>query len=191
MNSIPNTKRGFTIVETLIAVFILVVSIAGPLVFASTALQSSYYAQDQITAFYLTQDVVETIKNIRDQNRFACTNANDWLTCSGGGIDLTPCMSGEYCAIEYLANDNEPQVSMCSGGTCPALNFQSGGSNPTYLYGYTSGSQWETSKYTRLIKITETVANKEAEIYVSIMWRTGIITRDFTVRRNIYNWPPL
>ena len=85
MNSMKNfikkiikekTNRGFTVLETLVAVFILVLAITGPMVFAQSGLRTAFLARDQITAFFLAQDAIETIKNIRDTNAL---QGNDWL----------------------------------------------------------------------------------------------------------------
>ena len=50
--------RGFTLIETLIAVLILTTAIAGPLTIASKGLTATLVAKDQISAFYLAQDAV-------------------------------------------------------------------------------------------------------------------------------------
>jgi hypothetical protein len=53
-------KSGFTIVETLVAVAILMIAIAGPLTIVNKSLRAAMEAQDQVTAAYLAQDVIET-----------------------------------------------------------------------------------------------------------------------------------
>jgi len=45
-------KKGFTLVETLVAITVLMLSIAAPLTIAATALFSAYYARDEITASF-------------------------------------------------------------------------------------------------------------------------------------------
>jgi len=56
-------QKGFTIIETLVAVTLLMIAIAGPLLIASKGLTSALYAKDQMTASYLAQEAMETIKN--------------------------------------------------------------------------------------------------------------------------------
>jgi prepilin-type N-terminal cleavage/methylation domain-containing protein len=58
------TSSGFTLIETLVAIFILVLATTGPLSFAQSGLRASFVARDQVVAFYLAQDAIETIKNL-------------------------------------------------------------------------------------------------------------------------------
>jgi prepilin-type N-terminal cleavage/methylation domain-containing protein len=66
MNKFINKNQGFTIIETLVAVAILMISIAGPLTIAQKALSASLYAKDQVIASYLAQQEMEYIKNLKD-----------------------------------------------------------------------------------------------------------------------------
>lgn len=59
-------QKGFTIIETLVAITILMISIAGPLTIAQKSLMAAIYAKDQVIASYLAQDLMEDIKNNRD-----------------------------------------------------------------------------------------------------------------------------
>jgi len=59
-------KKGFTIVESLFAIFILVISVTGPMAFTQSGLRASFIARDQVTAFYLAQDAIEYITQYRN-----------------------------------------------------------------------------------------------------------------------------
>ena len=64
-----NTKNtGFTLVETLVAIAILMIAIAGPLTVAEKGLSAAIYARDKLIGSYLAQDGMEAIKNIVDTN---------------------------------------------------------------------------------------------------------------------------
>jgi len=69
-------NQGFTIVETLVAITILMISIAGPLTIAQKSLTAATQAKDQVIASYLAQDLMEYIKNARDNSSsFSGTNS--------------------------------------------------------------------------------------------------------------------
>src|SRR3989338_1659516 len=72
--------RGFTLIETLVAVTILSAAVAGPMVLSIKSIGSASVSQDQLVAFYLGQEVVEYIRNIRDTNLISGNNWLDGLT---------------------------------------------------------------------------------------------------------------
>lgn len=72
-------KKGFTIIETLVAVTILMISIVGPLTIAQKSLMASIYARDQVTASFLAQDIMEKIKNDKSNALLANTVFSNWV----------------------------------------------------------------------------------------------------------------
>lgn len=97
MNIIPKNhikkQKAFTLVETLVAISILTIALTGPLAIIAQALRSSYFARDQITAYYLAQEAVEYIRNQRDFNGLQGVNApaaGDWLHGVATDSDLDP-----------------------------------------------------------------------------------------------------
>ena len=64
-----NREKGFTLIETLIAITILMISVAAPLSLASKGLQAANLAKNQIVAYYLAQDAYEWVKNKTDMNK--------------------------------------------------------------------------------------------------------------------------
>lgn len=52
-------NRGFSLVEALIAIAILMISVTAPLVLANNSITAAVLSQQQIIAFYLAQDGME------------------------------------------------------------------------------------------------------------------------------------
>src|SRR3569623_1101495 len=98
-----NSARGFTLVETLVAVMILASAVAGPLSIASRALNNSLVAKDQITAYFLAQDAIEYTRFVRDSNTLG---GGDWMTGAGatGGTDLSVCLGANGCYVDTTSN---------------------------------------------------------------------------------------
>ncbi len=69
-------NKGFSLLETIVAVSILMITIVGPLSLASKGIVYSNYVKDEITGFYLAQEAMESIRNIRDTN---IRNNRPWL----------------------------------------------------------------------------------------------------------------
>lgn len=68
------TSKGFTLVETLIAVAILSLALLPPLYTAYQSVVSANFAKDQMIASYLAQDAMDYIIAKKNQNIIACTN---------------------------------------------------------------------------------------------------------------------
>jgi len=93
---------GFTIVETLVAIAILLISLATPLSMAEKGLAGAEASRHEITAFYLAQEAIEYLRNIRDSNAIAKRkNGPTWLQ------GLNKCLQGEGCGIDVTAVPDE------------------------------------------------------------------------------------
>ncbi len=97
----PQKNKGFTIIETLVAIAILMISIAGPLTIAQKGLLAATYAKDQVTASFYAQNLMESIKNQRSTNLL---NGVQWRA----NLPCTPTSSGKFnasCSSNNLGDD--------------------------------------------------------------------------------------
>ena len=158
-------QAGFTLVETLVAISILMLAVTGPLYFASESLKAATYARDQITAFYLAQDAFEQIRKIRDDN---LSGNNNWYA------SLDNCLSG------------------CRVNPTGLAGFYTLDSNlaDTHLYRssdgiYSHNANGTKTVFERVVKIepndgTSWSDATEMKVTVTISWVSGTISRDFT-----------
>ena len=176
--------KAFTLVETLVAISILSLAITGPMSIAQKGISSAIYARDQVTAFYLAQEAVESVRNVRDTNRL--TVGTPWLSQFSGCIDLGG--GGTKCLIDGTKTDLSAvgAIDTCPSGVCPVMTFDT----VNKFYGYGSGANWITTPFTREIVIEETVGGQEAVITVTIKWNTRLFSaeRSFTVKEIIFNF---
>src|ERR1700733_2610236 len=93
-------NKGFTIIETLVAITILLMAIAGPLTIAEKGLTEAVSSQDQLTASYLAQDLMEYVKNVRDDNLLANRGR---LLIKGKRIYMNACTSNNPCDFDTEA----------------------------------------------------------------------------------------
>ena len=188
-NFLRKGAGGFTLIETLVAVSLLSIAIVAPMTLVSKSLATAYYARDQVTAFHLAQEAVETVRHVRDGNilRSVYGNSTDLLS----GI-LLPEQDERTFFISTL---NDRAVD-CDQGICPPLQVKDN------FYGYRcslptsdcgNGEGWTNSRFTRTVK-AETVRREdgvpqEIRITVTVLWQTGSFqSRSVEISENLYRW---
>jgi prepilin-type N-terminal cleavage/methylation domain-containing protein len=86
------TSHGFTLVETLVAIAVLLLIIIGPISAAQKGIQQAYYANEQASAVFLAQEAIEGVRERRDDRALQAWNSpssmldtSAWSTagCSG------------------------------------------------------------------------------------------------------------
>lgn len=92
--------KGFTLIETMVAVTILTIAVAGPMVTAGRAIVAAQISRDQLTASYLAQEGVEYVRAIRDDEYLATYPSN---TSAAWGNFLTgvinQCRAPNICTL--------------------------------------------------------------------------------------------
>ena len=174
INSFKN-GGGFTVIEALVSISILLLVVTGAYSAAQSGISSSVTAKDRIIAFYLAQEGVEVIKNKRDGNALQTAsdpdNPTDWLY----GFDS--CTLDNLCTVVPFDN----QVISCEGGheNCPNLNINSDGQ-----YNYNSG---EVSIFKRSVAI-DSVNEHETVIISKVTWTTNSGLKQFIIKNSMFNW---
>lgn len=192
--SLLTGRQGFTLVETLIAVFILSVSIAGPLTIASRALLSANTARNQITAFYLAQDALEYVRVKRDT---ACLGTSSPCDQSVWLSSLSACTGTDGCYIDSLENAPASPTA-CPAGGCIQATFPSSlylyydTTNSRFCYNgatCTAGATVTKSQFARSIKIAPVGSQTtEEKVTVQVSWADAATTRSVTIVENLFNW---
>ncbi len=164
--------RAFTLLETLVAVAVLLMALLGPFSIAQQALKSAYYARDQVTAYYLAQEGIEFVRALRDQNYLAGNFGSAWLT----PFDTT--CTNAACTVDF------PNFSYaaCQQSGCPPLRIsQTGG-----LFNHVTG---DPSIFTRQVRLTTVPTNAdEVIVSVTISWTSAGVPRVFTLQERLFNW---
>lgn len=167
-------RPAFTLIETFVAISILMITLVGPLTLAAQSLKTAYYARDEITAYYLAQEGIELVRGIRDQNYI---NGQSWLT----GLDTCE-GTGKNCEEDFPHND----VRACGGGGQPACGPLAVDQNGLYEFDF-SGTP---SPFTRLLNIVPVANNSanEVTVTVTVSWVSVGITQSINLSENLFNW---
>jgi type II secretory pathway pseudopilin PulG len=182
---------GFTLVETLVAVTILLMVVVGPMSIASQGLRNAYFAGEQTTAIYLAQEAIEYIQKLRDDNALeefvgpGSGDTSDWYD----DVISDNCKGGDSCDIDFDTGD------FVACGTAPftpcRLNYY-----PTPVgvrsYGYeTPSGNHIQSPYTRRIQVDDPVGASGSSIggvpvTVTVTWYAGLFRSDRSVVLQTY-----
>jgi prepilin-type N-terminal cleavage/methylation domain-containing protein len=187
----PRIQSGFTLIETLVAIAILMVAIAGPLDIAEKGLIAADNSRDQTIAAYLAEDMMEYVKNIRDGNILAGnTSGTSWLA-----MNPSTCESGSFCIAETATGDFvNPSISQVNDCTATAvandcrLYVTSAG---YYTYVQTSGNQptpfYRTFTITTPSGLTGNDANNIRLLTVRVYWTYGNLQYTYVLQSMIFN----
>lgn len=163
----PRRPRGFTLVETLVAIAILMLAIVVPYFSIQQAIVTSYAARDQLIASQLAQEGEEFIYFKRDTNYLASAS---WLN------GLSPCMTSSGCTVDPALN----AIAACSSSGCPALKLSTTGL-------YTQSGSYPATRFTRTVKIVP-VSATQVKVLVQVNWITEHRSYSVSTVDDLYNW---
>ncbi len=196
-----NSKNdGFTLVEALVAISILMIAIASPMTLAQKGLSTATLSKDQMIALFLAQDGLEAVKNIRDQIalRGKVNGVTDWL-----GDPLTPCVcdsntdtcdfgsvspSPKFCTIDTTASVWSSVYIKAGGSDNPGTLKISSTSGSFEKYDYVQNKP--DSKFIRKINIKKNPAGNldEAVVNVRVSWTAPQGLQHVDIQNFIYNF---
>lgn len=176
------SQRGFSLVETIVAMAILLVSITGIMNLIHQGSAANRQQADQITATYLAAEAIEYLRADRDSYWLQSGGGNgfnDWINSA----DMQNCQLGEDgCRID--ARVGYADINQCVGA-CDPLDYNT----ETGEYGYETGSAWEESRFRRYVTIATANSLNEAQITVTVTWQTaGAGQKEVVLEQSIYDY---
>lgn len=177
-----STQSGFSLVETLVAITILLIVIIGPMSIAATAARSTSFSSEQVVAFFLAQEGAEIAQKAREDillRHFLDVSDGSYLADTWGLFANTSnsgiyknCFSTTGCGLELNTDASgsikTPISCSANSGTACKLYFDT--TKERSRYNYTVGS--ETTPYSRVINFEE-ISDHEIKVISTVYWRTG------------------
>ncbi len=166
-NKFIHSKKGFTLIETLVAITILLIAVVGPISLIGDALHKLYYAKDQMIAINLAQEGIEVVRQVRDTN----------MLNSAVGFDIFALSSPAYYTVNAISttpltsSDSTQKPVLIDAG----FYKQEGAGTPT--------------QFTRLVIIESVVTGAiERKVTSKVEWKTGGQVGTITVTEYLFKW---
>jgi len=189
-------NKGFTLIETMIAVFVLTAALSGFFALIANSLFSARYARNEITANYLLQEAVDSIRNDRDttafQNNDPSTNTgwDTFLNKYRQGGCFTTFDSKNGCYFEPA--DPLSMPALCNvlptfgSANCPTFNYDENATNKDF-YTYKNSGVRSNFKRQIIMQVNPNRAD-ELDVKVTLEWLNGNLLRTQSLVISLLNW---
>lgn len=187
-----NKNKGFTIVEAIVAIFILSISISAMLGLTVSSYSTAKYANNEITANYLLQEAIDSIRNSRD----TAFQQKNWDGFKAKYADCFTSNNPNGCNISTSSFDPNPvynsfkiQIRPCNDsplfGTikCPVLKYDPSGASLSF-YGFSGTTD---SNFKRQV-IMSAISTDEIEITANVEYRNGTSVKTRSLKMYLLNW---
>lgn len=212
MTQTQKKNKGFSLIETVVAVTLMSIAIIGPMTLSAQSIRATREARLQLTATHLAEEGVEIVHNIRDNNSAEDLSSNrvEWMSGSALHTQLqiiNQCSQAGGCIVDVIEH---PTVSGRAGSgsgvwtnrslvRCNGICFNTVYQNPnTGLYRQRSsglGAPWVATPFTRVIQVTgvDSGSNplRQVRVVSTVTYRAfNGATRTVSVNEDLYNWFP-
>lgn len=155
-----NQKKGFTLLEGILAIFIITLGVGGAYALISQTISFGGLSSQKLIATYLAQEGIEIVRNIRDTNWLEGEN---WKNGLGPGD-----WEGDYNMTQNLL----PSANRF-------LNIDGNG-----FYGYSGGTKTPFKRKINLSYPQDDIL----KVIVEVEWKERLRTHKVSAQENLYNW---
>ena len=165
-------KSGFTLMEAIVAIFVITTGIVGVLSLVTQTISSATISKDKLIAAYLAQEGIEIVRNIRDTNWLQGLSWDNGLGAGEYEVDYNAVLTFCPSICDY---DHNLRFLKIDGG----------------FYNYDSGNN---TSFKRKITISEEVYPPGSGYYdkmivrVEVLWEEKGKPHSVSAQENLYNW---
>ncbi len=198
-------NQGYSLVEVLVSIAVLLLALVGPMTIAAKGIQSAIFSKEQTTAMFLAQEGVEMVIALR--NQFALldiggvpnTAWDDWVDGSSATADvLNRCESANGCSLYFSSSQGNIYSISCPAAGCP-INYSDSAMSPsghtptpTARYHYlAAGSGSGNTPFRRRVTVeaVDDASGKYLEVTSTVTWASNLFgsSRSVTLTSIVYN----
>lgn len=168
-------QSGFSLVEVLVAISILLIATVGPMTIAARSLQYAEFSAQQNTAYFLAQEGIEAVAKVRADAGLASLSspADSWAWTSGGqfGPPRQCFNTSNGCGIDWQSVSNFVQVNNCTAAVGCSIYFdETNTGSSRFVHG---GTPDQETAYSRVITIEEfgsSGINQRVRVNSTVTW---------------------
>ncbi|MCX6755364.1 MAG: prepilin-type N-terminal cleavage/methylation domain-containing protein [Candidatus Nomurabacteria bacterium] len=176
-------SKGFTLVETLVAISIFTISILGMISILSNGITDTNYAKDKIIATYLAQEGVEFVRNVRDDSVLYNTTNSGWSDFLNRTTNCVP--SGTDQILGCRMNDDlstTDNFAACADFSSCELYINTGTNK------YSSDPQsGDDSGFSRIITLNTGVSPNKVTITSNVSWMQKSGRQSVSFTEDLFN----
>jgi len=176
-------SRGFTLVETLVAIVIITVGLLGAIALIIYAISVASLVKGKLIASQLAQEGVEVVRNMRDNNWLAGKIGDgNWYDGLNVGL-CVPILSGDdpsskWGLVKITSEDDSESI----------VYFDKNNK----FYGQSSNvpTSWQAASFNlrRWLNVSYDSTNKRLEITSHVSWSEKGRDHSFEIKDYLYNW---
>ena len=191
MIDIPTTNRspsqtGFSLIEVLVAISLLLIALVGPMTFFARNSQSTEVANDRTIATFLAQEGAELIQKIRDDRtlQYFLETDDGW---SQFRDDVAACMNGSPCGVSINESGVVNVIDCSSSGTC-RLWYDVDANRSRFSH---NSDGAEETQFIRTIELQSPseADDREVEVMSRVQWESTALSgsQSVEVRTAVFN----
>ena len=177
MKNLKSKRKGFALIEVIIALTVFLVAISVPLGVTTKALDEESLSRSKIIGTYFAQGGLESVREKRDNNLLtagrSATFRVDWLE----GLS--------ECIVKNIDVSDKSGCDISTSGVVKNCNA-SIGCSPHRIEQKTG----EVLEFIRVIKIKKDVVTGRADVKVIVSWIDNNRDREASIQESIYKYLP-
>lgn len=182
----PSASKGFTLVETLVAIAIFAFAITGLISITARGVFNTNFVKNKFTAGYLALEGAELVRNVRDSA--AIDGVTTWAQVMTDDSLLGHCTeAGGACYIDPNPSSFDLQPAPCpSLADCPYMKYLE--AEARFNYAPADNITNFESIFKRTITVEEIVSGVEARVISRVEWTQGNEIRSVEFVYNMLHW---